>query len=187
MKVLYFDVETSGLDSSINGIIQLAGIFEVNGNVVETFNYSMKLFPNQKFEQSAFEVHGITENDLKNMMQPEEGFEKFLALLDRHINKFNKDDKFYPSGYNVKFDLEFLNQFFKNNGNNFFGSYCNWRYIDPLPFLYAMDFGGILSLPNYKLQTVCEYYGINIDAHDSFSDIKATKILIQNIIYNNKY
>jgi len=44
------------------------------------------------------------------------------------------------------------------------------------------DFQGQLSLPNYKLQTVCEHFGVQIDAHDALSDIKATRELLQMIL-----
>ena len=44
-KVLYFDTETTGLDAGKHGIIQLAALMEIGGEIVETFN--MKFQPHE--------------------------------------------------------------------------------------------------------------------------------------------
>ena len=69
-------------------------------------------------------------------------------------------------------------EFFAKNGDVYYGSWFNWKRIDPLGVLYFMDGMGKISLPNYKLETVCDHFGIKIDAHDAISDIRATKQLI---------
>lgn len=63
------------------------------------------------------------------------------------------------------------------NGDVYFGSWFNYKTIDPLSLLHILDGIGSISLENYKLETVCKHYDIPLDAHDALNDIKATREL----------
>jgi DNA polymerase-3 subunit epsilon len=178
MKILYFDTETTGTDAVRNDIVQLSGMIEVDGKIVEEFNLRCQPFSFENVQREALEVTGLTLTDLMSYPKPDEMYEQFVDLLQLHVNQYDKNDKFYPAGYNVRFDLEFINQFFKKNKDNYWGSYCNWKAIDGLPMMHFLEACGHIDLPNYKLGTVCEHFGIQIDAHDALSDIRATKQLL---------
>jgi len=108
-------------------------------------------------------------------------------MIEEHVDKYDKMDKFYPAGYNVRFDLDFLQSFFHKRGNRYgTGSYQNWRAIDVMQYVHFMDYSGKLSLNDYKLKTVCEHFGIEIIAHDAMSDIRATRNLLKILLKNNK-
>ena len=77
-------------------------------------------------------------------------------------------------GYNVEFDIDFIREFFKKCEDDFYDNWINNKRIDPLYLLYIMDLKGLISLPNYRLKTVCKHYNIKLEAHDAFSDIKAS-------------
>ncbi len=181
-KILYFDTETTGLDDSKHDIVQLSGVVEIDDKVVDEFNFKVQPFNYMAIDAKALQVNGYTVNDLKKFEHPAKVYLDFTALLGKHVDKFNKADKFYPAGYNVDFDLRFLKNFFMKNEDIYFGSWVNWRRIDPLPILTMWDACGIISLENYKLETVCKVLGIELKAHDAMSDIKATRELIKNIM-----
>ena len=126
--------------------------------------------------------NNITKEQIITYQKPEEAYKEILAVFDEHINKFDKFDKFFPAGFNVKFDTDFLGEFWKKASNSKYGlgSYCNWRRLDPLPILYFLVENKQLRLENYKLSTVCRYFDIELsDAHDALADIKATIKLIK--------
>ena len=50
---------------------------------------------------------------------------------------------------------------------------------DPYPVLTYLKTLGKIEIENLKLVTVCDYFKIQIDAHDAMSDILATKKLIE--------
>lgn len=181
MKILYFDCETTGRSAIKNDIVQLSGIMEINGKVVDQFNFTCQPFDYSTIEQEALTVTGLTIEDLKTYQTPQEMYRKLLRFLGQYIDKYDKNDKFYPAGYNVKFDLDFIAQFFAKNEDKYFGSWCNWKAIDGLPLMHFFEFCQKVTLPNYKLGTVCEYFSIPINAHDAMSDISATKILIERL------
>jgi len=178
-KVLYFDVETTGRSADKNDITQISGIVEIGGKVAETFNLRCQPFSYENIEPEALEITGVSLDQLKSFPTPQEAFRDLLAVFDRHIDKYDKADKFTPAGYNVRFDLDFLQQFFIKNGQKYgSGSYQNWRAIDALPICHFLNYCGGIDLLDYKLGTVCEHYGIPIQAHDAMSDINATRELL---------
>lgn len=180
-KLFIFDVETTGRNSYKNDITQLSGMIEVDGKVVEKFNFRCQPLNWDNIEPEALEVTGVGIDQLKTFDPPKKVYNELIKLLGRHCDKFNRDDKFYFIGYNVSFDVDFLSSFFRKQGDKYFGSWFNWKKIDPLPILHWMEYRGMISLENYKLSTVCEHYGIKIDAHDAMSDILATRELLERI------
>lgn len=177
-KIFYFDVETTGLNPEQNAIIQLAGIIVVNGKVMEEFEFKIAPFDTDQISQEALDVHGYSLEQIKEFTHPSVVYLQLLKIFSKYVEKFDKSDKMTPAGYNVRFDMEFLKNFFLKNGDVYFGSWLNWKMIDPLPILHFIDFAGAISLPDYKLVTVCSYFGIEIQAHDALSDIRATRQLI---------
>ena len=178
-KALWFDVETTGLNHFKNDIIQLAAIAEIEGNIVEEFNSKVAPFDPANVDPKALEINKLKMEDIMKYPKPRDVHKAFTTFLSRHVDKYEKEDKFAPAGYNVAFDIDFLGSFFKKNGDNYYGSYFNYKSIDPLRLLHIMDYERKINLPNYKLVTVCNHYNIIIDAHEALSDIKATRALYQ--------
>jgi DNA polymerase-3 subunit epsilon len=114
-------------------------------------------------------------------LDPAGVYNEFIQTLKEYINKFDKEDKFYPAGYNVRFDLDFLAAFFSKTGDPYFGLWFNWRAIDALAIVRFFEFcgDGLTTRTDQKLETVCNAYGIKLDtAHDALSDIRATRELL---------
>lgn len=183
-KVLYFDCETTGVDPVKNGIIQIAFVVEIDGVVVEQKEFKARPFPSDLIEETALEVNGITKEQLMNYPKPFDMYDDILKMLDRHCDKFDRTDKFYPAGYNVRFDVNFLAEFFRKCGSKYgIGTYINWKCVDPFPLMHMLDYAGKIALPDYKLQTVCNHFGVNLaNAHDAVSDVLATRELISIMI-----
>jgi DNA polymerase-3 subunit epsilon len=177
-KILWFDTETTGLDPVKNDIIQLAGIVEIDGKEVGTFDYKCQPFDYTTIQQDALDTHGMTLEQIKTFEVPGQIQYNFTKMLAQYCDKFDKTDKFYPGGYNCKFDIDFLAQWFKKCGDSYLGSWINWRALDPLPLLYLADYRGEISLPDYKLATTTKHYGVDLfSAHDALSDVRATRTL----------
>ncbi|NMW17987.1 MAG: 3'-5' exonuclease [Chlorobiaceae bacterium] len=182
-KVLYFDTETTGLEAGTHGIIQLAALMEIGGDVVESFNMKFQPHEGALINPDALKVSGTDPEELKSRTSSTDAYREFLKFLDRHISKFDKTDKAYPAGYNVAFDLQFLDAWFRHHGSQYgSGSYQNWKKLDPLPLLHLWDYQGTIALPDYKLQTVCKAFFIELEAHDALSDILATRALLKALI-----
>jgi len=124
-KVFWFDVETTGLDPKIHGIIEFAGLIEIDGEVVNQLSIKMQPHAGAVIEQSALDVTGITEKDIKGFMPHVTACRMIEAFLNKRCSKFDKNDKYYPAGFNVRFDLDFLQVMFKKMDKYGLGSYLN--------------------------------------------------------------
>ncbi len=113
MKVLYFDVETTGTDPKVNDIVQLSGLIEIDGKIKEKFDFKMRpqdnglpgFIKNAIVDPEALAINGLTEEEIWNFADPKEVHKEIVKIFAKYIDKYDKSDKFYPAGYNVRFDL----------------------------------------------------------------------------------
>ena len=182
-KVLYIDVETTGTNPAKHGIIQIGAIIEISGTIAEEFNLKCAPHKGADIDDQALHINGTNRAELQHRTSSYDALLEFKQFLNRYIEPYNREDKCYPSGYNVHFDLDFIQQWFKLHGDKYgIGSYVNWRRLDPLSILFMKDFTGALSLPDYRLETVCRHFDIELDAHDALSDIRATRQLLGKLL-----
>lgn len=179
MKILFYDLETTGLKYWRNGIHQISGIVDIDGEVAEEFDFRVAPNPKCKIEDGALKIAGVDFNTVINY--PKMGYvhAKFTGLLQKHVDKYNSTDKFVLCGYNnASFDDPFLRAFFKQNGDKYFASYF---YNDVLDVrILAMDHLKEIrhTMPNFKLMSVARQMGVEVDEsqlHDAMYDVRITR------------
>ena len=63
-KILYFDTETTGLISVVHEIISISGIIEIEGKVVDVFDFYAR--PDGKVSEKTLELIGFTLEQIKS-------------------------------------------------------------------------------------------------------------------------
>jgi DNA polymerase-3 subunit epsilon len=177
MKILNVDIESTGLDHNHHEITQISGLVEVDGVIVDKFDIRMRPNYPERAAPQALEKTGMTIEKLMVLPPREEGWAEFKAILDKHIDRFDKTDKFYMLGYNVLFDKNFISALFKEQDEKYFGAYFFFEVIDVMPLAMLFRMSGKLDCKNLKLTTVCEALGIPFaegTAHDGLYDIVQT-------------
>lgn len=170
-KLLFFDLETTGVKFWRNGIHQIGGIVDIDGHEAERFDIRLAPNPAATIEQEALDVAGVTLEQVQSY-QP--------------MNKFDKRDKMYLVGYNnAGFDNSFLRALFQQCGDKYFGSWfypnCMDVYVMVTPFLMGVR----NDMENFKLMTVARTMGIEINEdklHDATYDIELTRDIFYKII-----
>jgi len=184
MKTAWIDLETTGLDPLKNGIIQIAGWIEVKGERTNEFNWLVKPFKGQIVSKKALEVNGKTIEEIRTYPEPFDIYKDLHKMLAAHINKYDRSDKFHFIGYNARFDMDFLRQFFKLNGEEFFGSYFHFPPIDVMAIAAHSLMADRHRMNNFKLTTVAQYLGIKFqesEAHDGLFDIQLTQKVLHEL------
>jgi DNA polymerase-3 subunit epsilon len=179
MKILFFDVETTGVMPNKHGIHQLSGEIVIDGEAKGQFDFKVRPNPKAEITQEALDVSGVTREQILAYPPMEEVFPKFIALLKKHVDCFNKTDKYFLAGYNnASFDNQFLRGWFLQNGDKYFGSWFWSNTIDVMvlatPYLAARR----AEMENFKLSTVAQFLGIKVSdesLHDAGYDVFLTR------------
>lgn len=178
-KIVFFDLETTGLDPKIHGIHQLGGCIEINGKVVREFDFKIKPPSGIQVDEGALKVAGITLEDLKSYPTEDFVFMAFRKMLGEFVDKFDKYDKAFLAGWNnAVFDNAFLRAFFERNGDQYFGSWFWSNTIDVMILASEYLKHDRATFPNFKLVTVAEKLLPFVDpekAHDANYDIEMTR------------
>lgn len=182
MKILWFDVETTGLYGWKHDIIQFAYIVEIDHVVKEEGVFTMQpLNFTDAIDGRALKIHGMTRNHLAQFQSAREGHNQIVQVLRKYINPNVREDKFTPACYNAKFDMDFLQANFKKHGNKDFAKYLDYHSLDPMALVVYLRYYGGIKTENVKLATVARHFGIEFQAHDAMEDIRATRMLAQKL------
>lgn len=197
-KLLYLDVETTGLVKYLHGIIQVAYIIEIDGQVKKrgsykinpaTYNRTIKVSP------EALKANHYTIDQMKTFGNAKEACDDFLAVLDQYIDRWDWEDKFIMVGYNTDFDAGFIQEWFadsgytkvKDSGYERYGQYIDYRHLDVFALVkYLVHAGKEYTGKSMALVPACKaILDLELDAHDAVADIEATRDLHLHLM--NKY
>lgn len=89
-KLLFFDLETTGVKFWRNGIHQIGGIVDIDGQEVERFDIRSAPNPAATIEQEALDVAGVTLEQVQSYQPMEEGYRQLVGILSKYVNKFDK-------------------------------------------------------------------------------------------------
>ena len=190
MKLVFFDLETTGTNPGKHGIHQISGQIVIDGVVKESFDFHVQPNPKALIEEEALKVGGVTREQILAYPPMQQVYQEFVAMLGKYVDKFNKKDKFFLVGYNnAAFDNQFLRGFFLQNGDVYFGSWFWSNSIDVMVFASAYLATRRPEMENFKLSTVAKTLGIVVNddsLHDAMYDIELTKAVFD-IVTGNQY
>lgn len=190
MKLVFFDLETTGTNPGKHGIHQISGQIVIDGVVKESFDFHVQPNPKALIEEEALKVGGVTREQILAYPPMQQVYQEFVAMLGKYVDKFNKKDKFFLVGYNnAAFDNQFLRGFFLQNGDVYFGSWFWSNSIDVMVLASAYLATRRPEMENFKLSTVAKTLGIVVNddsLHDAMYDIELTKAVFD-IVTRNQY
>lgn len=181
MKIIFFDLETTGTLVNRHGIHQLSGEITVDGETKEMFDFRVRPNPKADILQEALDVAGVTKEQIQAYPAMGEVYQQFIALLSKHVSKYDKKDKFFLAGYNnASFDNQFLRAWFLQNGDQYFGSWFWSNSIDVMVLATPYLASKRSDMENFKQGTVAKTLGIPVDEsklHDALYDIQVCKAI----------
>lgn len=183
MKLLFFDLETTGTNPGRNGIHQISGQIVIDGKHVQDFDFHVRPNPKAVIEDAALNVGCVTREQVLAYPPMGQVYKEFVAMLDKYVDKYNKKDKFFLVDYNnAAFDNQFLRGFFLQNGDNYFGSYFWSNSIDVMVLASAYIADRRADMENFKLSTVAKFLGVSVSddsLHNALYDIELTRAVYE--------
>ncbi|KKN00441.1 hypothetical protein LCGC14_1137750 [marine sediment metagenome] len=176
-KIMYVDVETTGLEPSKHSIVQLAGIIEIDDVEKERFNLRMRPKEDTEIDPRALEIIGKTTEELMTYPHDIDVYPQLLLILHKYVNKFERQDKMFFVAYNANFDMQFVRAWFEARGDVYFGAWFFFPPIDIMTIAANEMMEVRAEMTDFKLHTVCKKLGLEWDelaAHDAMYDIEKT-------------
>lgn len=156
-KIIVFDVETTGLDTENDEILQIS-IIDGDGNIlVDEF---VRPYWTTEWDE-AYEIHGITSATVKDAPYPHELIPKVKGIFESAELLI---------AYNNSFDLGMLRKWGIEQTKN------QKQFDVMLEFapIYGEWNGYYEDYKWQKLTTCASYFGYEFKAHDSLEDVRAT-------------
>lgn len=183
LKEIWIDCETGGTDVRHHPLLQICGKIIIDGQSVEKFDIFMRN-ENQVLDNEALKVIGRTPLEIAGWQPPAEAYSEFKRIVSRYVDQYNKRDKFHWFGYNPRFDMDFVREWFSRQGNKYFGSYF---WTPPIDVWMLAMYGQMRQRADFtdaKLWTVAQWYGVDVtkfSAHNAQDDIAVTQELYKKV------
>jgi DNA polymerase-3 subunit epsilon len=149
------DLETTGLSSSQDKIIELAALKVTNNQIIDRF--STLCNPEIEIDDFITNLTGITNDMVKDAPKIKDIIEDYIAFIGDSV----------LVGHNINFDINFI---YDNYGRLFVKRFTN-NFVDTM----RLSKRAFPELEHYRLSDMVEYFGIgNEKAHRALSDCIAT-------------
>jgi DNA polymerase-3 subunit epsilon len=157
--IIVLDVETTGLDTQTDRIVEIA--IAIRGGVPTT----VRVNPGIPIPPEASAVHGVTDADVA-------GAPGFASIAHAVVNALDLAE--VVIGYNVRFDIEIVNAELARIGVEPI-DYRRKHVIDPLRLWTAME-------PRNLVAAHRRFVGGDFDAHRAGDDVTATMRVLTGMI-----
>ncbi len=164
------DLETSGLSPLVDEIIEIAAI-KVIGNKIETFETLIR--PKNPIPQFTTDIHGITDEMVKDSPALEDKLPEFLNFIGNHT----------LVAHNAKFDIGFIVFGMHKQNLEFHKAkvYCSCK----LSRKY------VKGSENHKLSTLCKHFDIPLENHhraldDTYACLRVFAKTLDNVKSNRQ-
>ena len=175
-KILFIDLETTGVDHTKHMITQIAAEYHINGNKLDEFFINVKAVPDQ-ITAISLEALKITKQSLKQTLtegtpEPEAimNFVDWLLGLDT--------DRMYICGHNVHFDVGFIKAVLQKYRLEQWDSIASYRIEDTCSLSRTLRKCGVLPPGNSSLGNLASDLKIapskGEHLHNAATDVKVT-------------
>jgi DNA polymerase III subunit epsilon len=179
IKKVFYDLETTGLLYFKHGIHQIAGIVEIDDEIVERFNYRVRPHRLAEIDQGALNVGKVTKEEILSYPDMDEVHKDLINLLSKYIDRYNPNDKAYLAGFNnSSFDDDFLTIWFEQNDDKFFASWFYPGRLDVMTLASQYLINRRPNMQSFKLKSVAKELGLIVDdsrLHDGVYDVELTR------------
>lgn len=155
-----FDLETTGTDMD-DKITEIGAVKMIDGVATEYF--STLVNPEKRIPQEVVDITGITDEMVENAP-------KFSEVCGDFY-------KFCDGATLVAHNIDFDSRFIKKQGEA-----IDYYFDNPLMDTLSLARENIFGVTNYKLNTLCDKFGIVFRHHRAYSDALATSELFVEII-----
>jgi DNA polymerase-3 subunit epsilon len=175
MDFLVLDLETTGTNPNIHGIVQIAAKYYENDVPVKTLN--VKVTPSSEVVTSlgALRVNKTLYSNLSSLTDYRITESDAVLQFADFLLSIGKD-KIFVMGHNVNFDMNFITALFNKYKIELESTFA-YRLKDTATIgMFLMD-AGLINVPKFSLENLALALGIQVDktkTHDGMYDVELT-------------
>lgn len=163
------DTETTGLEPEIDRIIEISAIKYINGTPVASF--SQLVNPRVQISQFITNLTGITNQELVNKPTIEYVLPYFFQFIEDYV----------LVAHNMPFDIKMIAcESYRSNIRM-----CENKLLDTVPLIKRVI--SPTQIPNYKLETLKNFFGVNITSHRALADCEMCNIVYRHFLTLNEH
>jgi len=148
-EIIFFDIETTGLDADKCDIIEIAAVLAKEGREVASYHSLIK--PPRPIDPESIKIHGITDEMVKDAGSIEKVLPEFLEFCGNRP----------LCAHNASFDIGFIKKACERQGIE--RKFC---VIDSL----AMARATLPSLRRHRLNNLADHFGFKFNHHRAGDD-----------------
>ena len=163
-KIMFLDLETTGFSTQWDYILEIAAIIYDEETRTKVAQFHELAKPGKNITAKIFDITGISNQMVANCRTEKQVLMDFTEWLEiQGVVKW--------AGHNVKsFDKRFV---IDRSAKYGLVVKAPEEIIDTLTIARRLSKAGKISVENHKQPTICEFYGINYDAHRAINDVHA--------------
>lgn len=179
MKFLFLDTETTGINPDINGLVEIAAEYHVDGKKVSQWN--SKMFAKQQSPIVNLQALKVNKHSIKGLHSlPDEAVA--LAEFCEWVLGLDTKDLIIV-GHNIQFDINFIKAALKKYGVEGFELISSTKTIDTVGLarvlMYAgkLDLGAVTSVHGANVGNLARALGVDLSnrtLHTATDDIAVT-------------
>lgn len=180
MKIIFFDLETTGLSSTTESILEIAAVVvDENYNAVDT--YQSFINPGKPIPYMISKLTSIDNNTVRNARTE-------FIVLNEFMNWVKKHDVQIVGGHNIKrFDLRWIQEKTNKYGIT---NQMPTEIIDTLDYATKLHKEGVLKNykavtgkgnVSFKLEHLVNYFGLEEQSHRAIDDVYQNIIVYKNL------
>ncbi|VVT29685.1 DUF294 nucleotidyltransferase-like domain-containing protein [Rhizobium sp. EC-SD404] len=156
LDAIVFDSETTGLDTKVARIVQMAAIGVSGGAIIEDDRYESLVDPRMAIPSSSTAIHGISDSMVRDA--------PVFAVALGHLEAYRSERPII--GYSIGFDLAIMAKEASRTG-------LTWRRPRSLCVRTLAAFANP-NLPDHALETIATWLGVEIvGRHSAIGDARA--------------
>lgn len=167
MKILFFDIETTGFNRTYDSIIEIAGIVYDQSTNKQVAKFHEYIKPKKPIPPHITEITGITNAQVANCRSEKEVLLDFIEFIYKEQpNKY--------LGHNIDaFDYLWMRDKSLSHGSDFPVK----ETIDTLKLARKLQVATSMftatGRPSYRQESIAAAMGIKYDAHSAIADVEA--------------
>jgi DNA polymerase III subunit alpha, Gram-positive type len=170
LKIIFFDLETTGLSSTTESILEIAAVvIDSNFNTIDT--YQSFINPGKPIPYIITKLTGITDQTVK-------GAKTEYIVLNEFMNFVRKYSPDVVAGHNIKrFDLNWIKA---KTGKYGVENHLQIEVLDTLEYVKKLHKDGVLlnykavtekGGVSFKLEHLIKHFGLSAQTHRAIDDV----------------